>query len=123
MDRDTIMRRALTATVPFNLVAALMFAFPASLGQLAGLPVPVPSFYAAMLTLFVVLFAGAYAWLARQPVIDRPLVAFLAIGKASVFVLVLVWWMLGAASGLSVIAGAGDLAFAAIFFWWLSGGS
>jgi hypothetical protein len=34
-----------------------------------------------MTALFVLLFAGAYAWLAMQPTINRPFVAFGAIAR------------------------------------------
>jgi len=50
-----------------------------------------PPIYCALLALFVVLFAGAYAWLALQPNINRPLVAFAAIGKAGAFAVVFVF--------------------------------
>jgi len=100
----------------------LLFAFPNSLGKLAGLPGPVPPVYGVLLALFVALFAGAYAWLARQPRIDRPLVALTAIGKASFFVVMCLSWFLGAAPGMGVLAASGDLIFAMIFTWWLLGG-
>src|SRR5262249_42818170 len=116
-----LMRRALLVSAFFNLGGALLFAFPGSVGQLAGLPGAVPRLYSATVTLFVLLFGGAYAWLARQPRIDRPLVAMSAIGKAGFFVVVLGCWVLSEASGLSVLAASGDLAFAAIFAWWLLG--
>jgi hypothetical protein len=119
MNRDAFMRRALWATAVFNVGGALLFAFPESLGRVAGLPSPVPGVYAALLASFVLLFAGMYAWLARQPRIDRPMVGLAAIGKTSVFVLVGVFWMTGELPGLTVIAAAGDLGFAGIFVWWL----
>ncbi len=115
----TIIRRALWASVFFNLGGALAFAFPASLGRLAGLPGPAPHLYTAFIAVMVTLFAGTYAWLASQPVIDRPLVAFSALGKTGFFVVVLGCWLLGEAPGRGVIAASGDLAFAAIFAWWL----
>src|SRR5712691_10417223 len=90
MNRNRLMRRALWASVVFNLGGALLFAFPASFGQLAGLPGPVPHVYTALLALLVALFGGAYAWLACQPCIDRPLVAFAALGKAGFFAVVFV---------------------------------
>lgn len=121
MDRDHFMRRALRATSVFNLGGALLFAFPASLGQLAHLPVPVPHIYSASLAVLVALFGGTYAWLARQPQIDRPLVVFAALGKASFFAVVLACWLLGEAPALGVVAASGDLAFAAVFAWWLLG--
>ena len=119
MDRDQILRRALRATVVFNLGGALLFAFPESLGQLAGLPAPVPRVYSATLAMLVALFAATYAWLARQPRIDRPLVAFFALGKAGFFAVVLLCWLFGEVPGLALAGAAGDLAFAAIFAWWL----
>jgi hypothetical protein len=115
------MRRALDASVFFNLGGALLFTFPESIGQLAGLPTPVPAVYSLTIAFLVTLFAGAYFWLARQPVIDRPLVTMLAIGKAGFFVVVLSCWLFGAASTLSLGAAAGDLMFAGIFTWWLMG--
>jgi len=96
-----------------------MFAFPSSLGWLTGLPVPVPRVYTTLLAIFVLLFGVAYAWLARQPVIDRPLVAFSALGKASVFAAILVFWILGDLTGRSALGAVGDLVFAVIFVNWL----
>jgi len=121
MDRDPFMRRALWASVVFNFGGMLLFAFPASLGRLAGLPGPVSHMYTAPLALFIALFGGSYAWLASQPVIDRPLVAFAAIGKTGFFVVSFVCWLLGEAPGRGVVAATGDLVFAAIFAWWLLG--
>src|SRR5206468_10589450 len=114
-----VMRRALWASVVYNLGGALLFAFPASLGRLAGLPGPVPRIYPTLLGLFVTLFAGTYAWLARQPRIDRPLVAFAALGKSGFFAILFMCWLVGEAPGLGVLAATGDLGFAAVFAWWL----
>ncbi len=121
-DSDRLMRGALIGSAVMNTGAALVFAFPDSLGQIAGLPTPVPHIYTTLLAVFVMLFGLAYAWLARQPTIDRPLVAFSALGKAAVFAAILVFWILGALSGRSALAAIGDLIFAAIFAWWLIGG-
>jgi hypothetical protein len=122
MDRDTFMRRTLAISVVYNLGAALLFAFPSSLlGRLAGLPVLVAPIYSTLLAFFVTLFAGAYAWLARQPYIDQPLVAFSAIGKAGAFSVILMFWLYGQGSGRGVVAALGDLVLAGIFMWWLLG--
>jgi hypothetical protein len=123
MNRDAFLRKVLWATVVYNIAGAAAFAFPSSVGQLAGLPVPVPVIYSVLLALFVLMFAGAYAWLALQPTIDRPLVGFAAIGKASVFVAVLVLWAIGQGPGWLIPGATGDLIFAAIFAWWLRAGS
>jgi hypothetical protein len=121
MTRDDLMRRALWASAFFNLGGALLFLFPASLGRVAGLPVPVPAAQSALLAFFVLLFGGTYAWLAVQPRFDRPLVAVSAIGKAGAFAVVVACWILGAVEGRAVLAITGDLVFAAIFAWWLLG--
>lgn len=113
------MRYALWASALFNLGGAFLFAFPDSLGQLAGFPGHVPRVYSALLALFVILFGGAYAWLARQPRIDRPLVALAALGKAGAFAVVLAFWVLGDVPVRSVLAMSGDLMFALVFGWWL----
>ena len=94
MSREHVLRPALWTAAFFNLAGAYPFAFPASsLGQFAGLPADVPVVYRAMTALFVLLFGGAYAWLAMQPTINRPFVAFGAIGKAAAFMTVVVLWL------------------------------
>lgn len=120
--RDRLMRRALWATAAFNVAGAYLFAFPSTeLGRFAGLPLAVPPLYRALVAMFVLLFGGAYAWLASQPTIDRSMVAFAAIGKASAFAVVFFLWLASEAEGRSVLALGGDLAFAGVFAWWLAG--
>src|SRR5215831_9209117 len=119
---DPFMRTALWASAVFNLAGALLFAFPSSLvSRLAGLPLPVTPIYGALLAFFILLFGGSYAWLARQPNIDRPLVALGAIGKAGFFTIVLIFWLFAGLSLRAVGAATGDLVFAAIFTGWLVG--
>lgn len=122
MDRDAFMRRALWISVAYNLGGAFLFAFPSSsLGRLAGLPTLVAPIYSTLVAFFVALFAGAYAWLASQSHIDRPLVALSAIGKAGAFSVILVFWLFGQGPGRGVLAATGDLVLAGIFAWWLLG--
>jgi hypothetical protein len=122
LNRDRVMRRALWFSVVYNFGGAALYAFPSSaLGRIAGLPSSVPPIYATLVALFVALFAVAYAWLAMQPEIDRPLVAFAAIGKAGAFTSFLILWLLGQYPGRGVLAGSGDLILAAIFACWLLG--
>jgi hypothetical protein len=119
---DPFIRRVLWTTAFFNLGGAALFGFPSSpLGRLAGLPAFVPGVYRALLALFVLLFAGAYAWLARSETIDRPLVAFAAIGKASAFAVICGFWLLGAAPARAALLASGDLVFAVLFAGWLIG--
>lgn len=122
MGRDNVLRRALWVSVVFNLGGAIVFAFPSSpLGQVAGLPAAVPALYRVLVVFFVVLFAGAYAWLAGQPTIDRPLVAFAALGKVGFFAIIVIFWLLGETPGRGVLAATGDLVLAGLFAWWLLG--
>ena len=118
---DDIMRRVLRISAAANFGAAALFAFPASLGQLAGLPAPAPRLYTTFLAVLVALFGATYAWLARRPRIDRPLVGFAALGKTSFFVVVLVTFLLGEVPARALLAAGGDLVLAALFAWWLMG--
>jgi hypothetical protein len=123
VNRDAFIRKVLWATTFYNLAAALAFAFPSSVGRIADLPLPVAPLYSVLLALFVFLFGAAYAWLAMQPTIDRPLVGFAAVGKASVFVAAIVLWLLGEGPGWFVPGAVGDLIFATLFAWWLRAGA
>jgi hypothetical protein len=120
MSREQVLRPALWTAAFFNLVGTFLFAFPGSrLGQFAGLPPDAPVVYRALTALFVLLFGCAYAWLAMQPTINRPFVAFGAIGKVAAFTIVLLLWLRGAVPVTSVFAIIGDLLLALVFFWCL----
>jgi hypothetical protein len=112
-------RGALWGSAAFNALAGLTFAFPASLGQFFCMPLPAPRFYSAFVALFVLLFAGLYAWLARQSTIPRAFVGFAAIGKTGAFALTVVLFALGDISLRTAAGSLGDLAFAALFARWL----
>jgi hypothetical protein len=122
VNRDQLIHHALWAAAAFNVGGAFLFGFPASaLGELSGLPADVPVAYRALMALFVLLFGGAYAWLATQQSINRPFLAFGAIGKAGAFSVVFILWLASEATGRSVLVISGDLFFAAVFTWWLVG--
>lgn len=113
-------RVALWLSVPFNLLAAYAFAVPQSkLGILIGLPADVPRLYALVLAFLIAQFGCTYAWLASQTEPHRPLLAFSAIGKSGVFLIVLLLWFDGAANGALVLIGCGDLLLALLWFRWL----
>ena len=78
-----------------------------------------PLVYRLLCAVFIALFGGSYAWLALQPAICRPMLAFGAIGKTAAFVIFTSLWLAGQASFLLMLGGIGDLAFAALFFTWL----
>jgi hypothetical protein len=104
----------------FNGSAVVFIAAPdTALGRLSGLPQQGPLAYRVLLALFVALFGGAYAWLAREPIISRPLVAFSAIGKVTFVLAALALAMMGETGGRTALVVLPDLAFAALFTWWL----
>lgn len=113
-------RAALWLSVPFNLLAAYALAVPASsLGSLIGLPADVPRLYALVLAFLIGQFGCTYAWLASQAELHRPLIAFSAIGKSGVFLIVLLLWIGGAAPGTLLLPACGDLLLALLWFRWL----
>ncbi len=117
---ETSMRATLWASVLLNGIGAALFAFPSSgIGAALGLPAPTPRLYNTLCALFVGLFGAAYVWLARQPRIDRPLVAFAALTKASVFTVFLVFWLKGVVATLGLLMVVPHLVVAGLFVWWL----
>ncbi len=113
-------RASLWLSVPFNLLAAYAFAAPASeLGSRIGLPAEVPRLYALVLAFLIAQFGCTYAWLALQAEPHRPLVAFSAIGKTGVFLIVLLLWIGGMANGTLALIACGDLLLALLWFRWL----
>ncbi len=80
---------------------------------------PMAASYAQGFWVFVLLFGVGYAVVARDPSKNHAIVALAAVGKTYVGVV----WLLGAASGvlsaLAVSGAVGDLAFAAVFAWFL----
>jgi hypothetical protein len=120
MGRNAIVRGALAVSTPFNLAAAFVFAFPGSaLGQLQGLPSDAPALYRALVALFLVLFAGAYAWLSVQKQISRPLLALGAIGKAVAFLTFMSLALANLCPARLALGSIGDAVLASIFAWWL----
>ena len=82
------------------------------------LPIPGPPFYAAQVALVIGLFCGVYAWLARQPVINRPLLVVGALGKLEFFASVVVYWVVGDLPVTVVPQSSPDLVLAVVFLWW-----
>ena len=118
MNLEKLTRATLLLSAPFNLVAACGLLFPASsLGQLIGLPSPVPVVYSAILAYMVLIFGGVYAWLALQDSINRPLLAVGVIGKLGVFAICLGLWLMSQADVATVLVSSVDLALGLL---WLS---
>lgn len=121
MQSDRFIRNVLWVSVGFNLLGAMAFLFPETVGQLSALPLPVPRLFTWLLASMVLLFGGMYAWLAMQLEINRPLLTIGAICKGLVFCVFSVCWLLDDVPFLSVVGASGDLVLAGIFTWWLIG--
>lgn len=119
MQSERFIRTVLWVSVGFNLLGAMAFILPETVGQLSALPVPAPRLYAWLLASMVLMFGGMYAWLAMQLEINRPLLAIGAIGKALVFCVFTTCWLVGDVTFLAVAGASGDLVLAGLFAWWL----
>lgn len=117
---ETWVRRTLWLSCPFNLFGAYLLACPGStLGQLSGLPPDVPALYTVLTAWLVVLFGLTYAWLPLQPVLARPLIGMLAIGKCGVFVAAVALAVAGAIDLRVVGLSVADLLLGGFWLVWL----
>ena len=123
MDSRRMIRPILVASFLFNLLGAYIFAFPLSgVATMVSMPWPPPVYRAAVVA-FIGMFGLLYLWLALQRSISRELVGFAALVKVAIFGAVAVSWYVAAGSSRGVLLAAGDLVFAALFFWWLRNAS
>lgn len=113
-----IVRLALWGTVALNALGTAIFAVAALGGTSAFLPMDVPRYFAAQLGFVIALFGGVYAWLARQPHLDRPLIVVGALGKLGFFGLTLAYAAAGEVPTSMALNAVPDLLFAAVFLWW-----
>jgi hypothetical protein len=120
MTPDRVIRVALWSSVALNILGVFVF-LPAAIGNAAPLlPIHAPRLYAAQIGLTIGLFCGVYAWLARQPHINRPLVIVGALGKLGFFLLFVLYAALGDFSWGAAANATPDLILATIFLWWAS---
>ncbi|MBL8519256.1 MAG: hypothetical protein JNK75_01165 [Betaproteobacteria bacterium] len=109
------MRTTLWLAAAFNAFASLMLAFPGTIGSFTGLPAEGPLIYRWLMVLFVALFGAAYAWMAMQPTLCRPLLTMAVVGKTGVFVVSIVCWQLGDIPLKALPPAVIDLIFAGAF--------
>ena len=121
MTFEGVVRISLWVTAPANLAAATAFAFPSSLpGSMLQFP-PTHPFYALFSGAMVALFGVAYAWLALQPVINRPLLLVGACGKLLAVLISGSLFLGGDLSGVTALVISGDLVFVALWATFLVG--
>lgn len=111
-------RAALWASAVLNALGAVVFLEPALGTQSRLLPVSPPPIFAAQLAWMIALFGGAYVWMARQPVIPKPLIVVGALGKLGFFMLFAVYAALGHVPAQSAAQALPDLLLAVVFLDW-----
>ena len=115
-----LIKTTLWLTTAFNLVAVVILLFPSKgLGSLVLMPGQVPAVYLAIASYFVFAFGCAYAWMALQDSVVRPLLYFSAFAKSGAFLTVWLLWATGEVSWRLAALVIGDAVFAAIWFIWL----
>ena len=117
---EMTIRRAIGASVPFNFLAAIAFAFPQSFaGRLLDLS-DAPDVHAFLLGFIILLFGLMYFWIAMQPTINRPLLTFGGMSKVGVFLVGMILFGFGSVSLMLILGLAGDLAFGSLWLGWLA---
>ena len=117
---DRLFRRSLFLTGLLNLFGAVLIAPPSvALRALAGLPESGHPLHAWLLSLWILFFGVAYLRLSVSTAQERYFVAIGAAGKASFSLLLVAYALAGELPVRAALAGSADLAFAAIFAWWL----
>lgn len=120
MISEKLIRQTLRLSLVFNLGAACLLLSPDSaLAQLAGFTASASPMHAWLSALMVAALGVAYGWLAQQPVIDRPLLAFGALVKGSAFLMFVALWLFAGLSGRSVLFATLDIVLASIWLSWL----
>jgi hypothetical protein len=117
---DRFFRRSLFATGLFNLFGAALLAPPSvALRALTGLPEASHPLHAWLLSLWILFFGVGYLRLSVSSAQERYFVAIGAAGKASFSLLLVAYALAGDLPVRAALAGSTDLAFAAIFTYWL----
>lgn len=79
------------------------------------LPIPLSPFLAGQLGFVIALFGGVYLWLARQPIVNRPLLVVGGLGKLGFFALAVAYSISGDVPAQVAINALPDLALGALF--------
>lgn len=118
--RENVIRITLRLSFVFNLVAAYMVAFPGTiLAQFAGFSLSSSALHTGLAALMVAALGLAYGWMAQQPVINRPMLAFGGLVKGSAFTMFAIQWFFDAVTARFVLFAAADIVFAIIWLGWL----
>jgi hypothetical protein len=117
---ESLVRKTLWLSFPFNIVAACMLAFPASwFGQFAGFPAEGHVLYQYLSAWLVAGFGVAYAWVAQARDLSVPFIQFSAIMKIGVFVIAGLLCLLSDVSWRLVLIASADFMFGLIWLCWI----
>lgn len=118
---DRTIRVALWASVVLNALGVVVLA-PLALGRVAPLfPVAASPYLAGQLVFTIALFGVAFAWLALQPRVHRPLVVVAGAGKLGFFALAGVYALAGELPVGAVASATPDLLLGVVFVLWARG--
>jgi len=98
-----------------------LFLVAACFNWIAGLPLfvatkPAAALFVQLIGGLIVIFGGAYAMIARDPVRYRAYIPLGLILKTYVVVIVYGWWLIGAIPWPMPALAAGDIVFAVLFW-------
>jgi hypothetical protein len=114
---NRILRGALWASVALNALGVVVFA-PLAVGRPSPLlPVPLSPFLAGQVGFVIALFGGVYVWLARQPIIHRPLLVVGGLGKLGFFGLAVAYAVAGVVPVHVAVSALPDLVLGTLFLW------
>lgn len=117
LSSQQVLRIALWVSVGINALGVLVFV-PLAVGRPSPLlPVPFSPFLGGQVAYVIALFCGVYLWLARQPIVCRPLVVVGAFGKLGFFFLCVAYSAFGDVPGLVAISALPDLMLGIAFLW------
>lgn len=115
MRPDRLLRGALWTSVALNALGVAVFA-PLATGHASPLlPVPPSPFLAGQVGFVIALFGGVYFWLARQPLVYRPLLVVGGLGKTGFFGLAVAYAIAGDVPMQVAVGALPDLVLGAIF--------
>ena len=93
--RERLLRTTLYFTFFYNLMGFITFLAPKRFGQLAGLPAGVPFLFTGFIAFNILLFGLVGLWQARQPDMNRPVLAIFGISKITFCLLMGLSWLMG----------------------------
>ena len=113
--RERLLRTTLYFTFFYNLMGFITFLAPERFGQLAGLPAGVPFLFTGFIAFNILLFGLVGLWQARQPDMNRPVLAIIGISKITFCLLMGLSWLKGEVAFAGFLMSLVDFAMGIVF--------